>query len=172
MASTTDFEELFINLKILATLQSYNKINTKEKYFRIVGPASSTGLPVWIQRWWNGENREDALIKIQSLYTQARTILNHDQIPASEKKRLKDHVLQSLHGLNALKKTYEGCPTTIAKLSVLTDFGVAILQDEPMLTHISKDVSNMVLQAVLKHTDQIPSEKPVPLPDSKTEPEL
>lgn len=151
---TDQADALMVNLKILASLQVYNRLNTKEKYFRVVGPSSGT-LPVWLQRWWAGENREDALVKIQELFEHAHKLLKHDKIAAFEKKRLKDHLMQALHGVTALRKTYEDDATTIAKLDVLTDFGIAILQNEDLHTHLTKDFSNLVLQDVLKASSDV-----------------
>ena len=78
-----ELDALYVNLKILGNCQAYNRINTKGSFFELVGPVAQV-LPVALQRWYAGENRHDALRKIQELYVTARDILRNDTIQAEE----------------------------------------------------------------------------------------
>jgi hypothetical protein len=129
-------DSVYVNLKILGTVKSYNKLSTKQEFFEIVGPQASF-VPLCLQRWYTGENRQDAIVKIQELYLSASSLLHNEDIEVSEKKRLRQHVVQSLNGLIALQKTYECDPTTVAKLDVICDTARCILKGETVYTKLT-----------------------------------
>jgi len=135
---TESLDSLYVNLKILSGVKSYNRISTKQEYFEIVGPTQSTLVPICLQRWYSGENRQDAIIKIQELYMSAADVLNSSSIKVAEKKRLREHLMASLNGLIALQKTYEGDPTTIAKLEVICDTAKCILKGETVYNKLTR----------------------------------
>jgi|TARA_B110000914_G_scaffold132254_1_gene115569 hypothetical protein len=136
MAESLD--SLYVNLKILSGVKSYNRISTKQEYFEIVGPTQSSLVPLCLQRWYAGENRQDAIVKIQELYMSAADVLNSSSIKLAEKTRLREHLMASLNGLIALQKTYEGDPTTIAKLEVICDTAKCILKGETVYNKLTR----------------------------------
>ena len=128
-----DLQSAYINLKLLSSVEPYNKIQTKHKFFQIIGPTGM--IPVWLQRWWNGENREALLVDLRQLFVFVNDQICDAGVDASIKFRLKEHLLQSLKGLASLRKTYEDDKTTCAKLDLLEDSVNAILQGkEPQLS--------------------------------------
>jgi hypothetical protein len=124
-----EIDAIYVNLKILSRVRSYNRLSTKQQYFHIVGPADGL-VPLSIRRWWFCEGRDDCIQKIQELYLAARDLFISDKITGEEKTRLHAHVLESLNGLVALQKTYEADPTTVSKLDVLAESAKSILQGE------------------------------------------
>ena len=133
-----EIDSIYVNLKILSKVRSYNRLSTKLQYFQIVGPNEGL-VPLSVRRWWYCEGREDCVQKIQELYLAARDLFVSEKITAEEKSRLHVHVLESLNGIVALQKTYEADPTTVSKLDVLAESAKSILKGEALparLTHI------------------------------------
>jgi len=131
-----EVDAIYVNLKILSKVRSYNRLSTKQQYFQIVGPADGM-VPLSIRRWWYCESRDDCVQKIQELYIAARDLFISDAITSEEKKRLHAHVLGSLNGLVALQKTYEADPTTVSKLDVLAESAKSILKGEDVNTRLT-----------------------------------
>ena len=121
-----DIQSAYINLKLLSAVEPYNKIQTKQKFFHIVGPTGT--VPVSIQRWWAGENREGLLQDLKQLIEYVGSEIASPESQYEQTYRLKEHLLQSLKGLASLRKTYEEDKTTVAKLELLEDQANAILQ--------------------------------------------
>tara|TARA_B110000967_G_scaffold189549_1_gene213339 strand:+ start:265 stop:804 length:540 start_codon:yes stop_codon:yes gene_type:complete len=133
-------DAIYVNLKILGVVKSYNRISTKKEYFEIVGPQASI-VPLSLSRWYAGESRDDAIQKIQELYLSAADLLHSEEIVSAEKERLKDHIVTSLNGVIALQKTYEGDPTMIAKLEVVCDTAKCILRGQTVNTNLTRVVA-------------------------------
>ena len=55
-------EAVWVNLKILAKLQPFEKLGTRRAHFEI---NPSTTIPEFIYRWWNGANRESDFNRIK-----------------------------------------------------------------------------------------------------------
>jgi hypothetical protein len=126
---TARADALFVNLKLLAACRPYEKLNTKAQFFELVSP-EYTLFPHFLQRWWRGETRADALQKIHSMYFAASELMVLDTVSASEKARLRQHLIQSVRGIESLKKTYETDKTTIAKLDCIMDVAVGVIDGE------------------------------------------
>jgi|MEHZ01.4.fsa_nt_MEHZ011039589.1_2 hypothetical protein len=127
--STPSADALFVNLKLLAACRPYEKLNTKAQFFELVSPEYSM-IPQFLSRWWRGETRADALQKIHSMYFAASELMTLDTVSPSEKARLKQHIIQSVLGIESLKKTYETDKTTIAKLDCIMDVAVCVIDGE------------------------------------------
>ena len=143
-----DLQSCFINLKLLQSVESYDKILTKQKYFQIVGPTGT--IPVWLQRWWSGENREGLLHDLKQLFDYTSGVLRKREGDTEEKQKLKQHLLHSVKGLEALRKTYEADKTTVAKLELLEDYVHRIIQGRatPLEIHVPMpDISAAALRA-------------------------
>ena len=51
-------ESLFVNLKVLAKLEPFQKINTRGRLFKVTASSDTTSyLPEFIKRWWDGSTR-------------------------------------------------------------------------------------------------------------------
>ena len=122
-------DALFVNLKLLAACRPYEKLNTKAQFFELVAP-EYTLFPQFLTRWWRGETRADALQKIHTLYFNASDILALSSVSDAEKTRLRQHLIQSVRGIESLKKTYETDKTTIAKLDCIMDVALGVLEGE------------------------------------------
>jgi len=131
-------DSLFVNLKLLAACRPYEKLNTKAQFFELVSP-EYTLLPQFLSRWWRGETRSDALQKIHTLYFNASEIMALPAVSDIEKSRVRQHLIQSIRGLESLKKTYETDKTTIAKLDCIMDVALGAIEGErPQTLHLTQ----------------------------------
>ena len=110
-----DSDVVWVNLKVLAKLEPFQKLNTRRTHFQL--QASSTAyVPEFILRWWIGSNRESDFNRLKELYIAAAKILKTD-----ERERMMSHLKDSVKGLESLQKTYENDATTKAKIDWLID---------------------------------------------------
>ena len=105
-------EATWVNLKILSRLQPFEKLGTRRIHFEI-NPSHT--LQEAIFRWWNGANRESDFNRIKDLYRDA------DKLLESQPDRAKEHIEESIKGLQSLQKTYEKDVTMKARIDCLID---------------------------------------------------
>lgn len=113
-------EVTFVNLKVLAKLEPYQKLNTRRTHFQISTPAitnSYVAIPEFVLRWWAGSNRENDYIRLKELYFAAIDILK----TLEDKDQIRNAIIESKKGLESLQKTYENDVTTKAKIDWLLD---------------------------------------------------
>lgn len=107
-----DIEEIVVNLKLLETLEHNQKLITRDKYLNIE-PRSL--VPEFIRRWNRQENRNETIIKINTIINQA--IVNI----GNEKYNMKEYLYKSKKGIINLKQTYSTCSQTCARLDIILD---------------------------------------------------
>jgi len=115
-------EHLYVNLKIIARLEAFQRINTRASLFKISPleqPNNYLSLlsPQWLQRWWTGSSRESDFSRIRDLYVLAFERLDEGH----DTDNLKKHLDESTKGLMNLKKTYENDMTLICRLETLLE---------------------------------------------------
>lgn len=111
-------DNVWINLKVLSQLPAFSKLNTFHDLFYIEKPSFYNPIGLW--RMFRGDNRQLAIKRIDGLIEKAELVIKSFQNTAIEN-NLKDHLKESIKGINNLKKTYEEDPTTIAALERLLD---------------------------------------------------
>ena len=104
-------ENVIVNLKVLSSLQPYQKLNTKSKHFTIT---VTRYIPEFLLRWYFSSSRDSDYNRIADLYDSAFTILSDNQ-------NICNDLENSLNGLKNLKKTYEPDVTFAARMDYLTD---------------------------------------------------
>jgi len=132
-----DSDITWVNLKILAKLEPFQKLNTRRTHFQLQS-AGSGYVPEFISRWWIGANRESDYARLKELYIAAGTILKED----SKRERMIAHLKSSVKGLQALQKTYENDATTKAKIDWLLDSVNKTISDHTLVD--SSDVNVFV----------------------------
>ena len=105
-------EATWVNLKILAKLQPFEKLGTRRTHFEI-NPSHT--LQEAFFRWWIGANRESDFNRIKDLYRDAEKLLE------TQPARAKEHITESIKGLHSLQKTYEKDITMKARIDCLID---------------------------------------------------
>lgn len=109
-------ETILINLRVLQSLQSHDRLDTTETLFRI--HTTAAWVPVWLKRWWAAQTRITDISRVQTLYTEAAEYIRdgHD-----DAQRVKSYVSESRRGLTNMKITYRQDPTVSALLDVILD---------------------------------------------------
>lgn len=113
--SVSESDVTWVNLKILAKLEPFQKLNTKATHFSL--HKTTAYLPEFVARWWAGASRDSDYIRLKELYAAAEKMLTD----SNERERMLEHMRSSTNGLRALQKTYEGDATTLAKIDWLLD---------------------------------------------------
>lgn len=103
-------DDTLVNLRILARLQPFQRLNTRRTLFEITPKRKF--FPEWLQRWWDGSSRESDFGRIRDVYAAAFDNLNEST---------RAHLRESLKGLQSLKKTYETDQTMLARLDNLIE---------------------------------------------------
>lgn len=106
----------WVNLKVLAKLEPFQKLNTRRTHFQLQASAIPY-VPEFLTRWWVGSNRESDYVRLKELYAAADKLIKEDQ----HRQRMVEHLEDSCKGLVALQKTYENDATTKAKIDWLLD---------------------------------------------------
>ena len=111
-------EDILINLRVISVLEPYQRLHTRQRHFRVY---ENHFLPEWVFRWINGASRRSDFGRIRDVYTAALANLEHPG--------MREQVLNSMKGLESLKKTYETDQTYLARVETLLDtikqYGVA-----------------------------------------------
>jgi len=105
-------EATWVNLKIMSKLQPFEKLGTRKLHFEI-NPSFSVAEA--ILRWWNRASRESDFNRVKDLYKDAFILME------TEPDRAKEHIKDSIKGLQSLQKTYEHDITMKARLDCLID---------------------------------------------------
>lgn len=117
-------ETLFVNLKVLAQLQPYQRINTRQLLF-VVHPIEAnpsytsilTHVPEWFKRWYEGSTRDSDFSRIRDMINKALKELQNTKI----REKLIVHLNNSIVGLENLKKTYESDLTYQCRIITLIE---------------------------------------------------
>lgn len=126
-----DSDVTWVNLKVLAKLEPFQKLNTRRTHFQLqtVSANSYVQIPEFVVRWWIGSNRESDFQRLKELYLSAAKILKEEPL----RERMIRHLTDSLKGLNALQKTYETDATMKAKIDWLLDTVNKTIEDNTVV---------------------------------------
>lgn len=130
-----DSDIVWVNLKVLAKLEPFQKLNTRRTHFQLqtYNTSSWVTIPEFMVRWWIGSNRESDYNRLKDLYISAAKLLQ-----TNEKDRMLEHLKESLKGLQSLQKTYENDATTKAKIDWLIDSVTQTINDNTIV--ITEDI--------------------------------
>jgi len=111
-----EFDNMLINLKVLQSLQCHVRLDTTETLFKI--HVASPWVPTFLRRWWSHQTRLTDITRIQTLYQDARHLVNNNHPQAG---RINAYLVDSRKGLLNMKTTYCNDPTVVALLDVILD---------------------------------------------------
>ena len=103
-------EDILINLRVIACLEPYQRLHTRQVHFRIY---EHKILPEWLARWLDGATRRSDFGRIRDTFITAMENIDHPGMI--------DQVKKARHGLESLKKTYENDQTMQARIDTLMD---------------------------------------------------
>ena len=117
-------EALYVNLKVLAQLQPYQRLNTRQTLFQVTQIDSSnkftaylTHVPEFIKRWMEGSSRDSDFNRIRDLVYKAFNNMKQEK----ERSKIIEHLQKASNGLSNLKKTYEKDLTYTCRITTLID---------------------------------------------------
>jgi hypothetical protein len=121
-----DSEEIFINLKVLESLDKNQKLISRGKFLNIE-PVSI--IPEFIRRWHRQDNRDETIKKINLIVNSAIDIIKEqeskdnsessDSMDPNTDHNVRNYLERSLNGIKNLKETYATCSQTCARLDVI-----------------------------------------------------
>ena len=117
-------DRLLINLKIIASLEPYQKLNTKSGHQLVIEEAwSSTSF----YRWMREDTRHNTVKRIGEILEEANNVLNigtstnHEYVPDEYRSRVMGQLKETRVGMINLRTTYESDPTIAAHFDVLLE---------------------------------------------------
>ena len=117
-------EALYVNLKVLAQLQPYQRLNTRQTLFQVTPVDTNnrlteylTHMPEWLRRWMEGSTRDSDFNRIRDLIYKAFKTMEREK----QRQKIITHLRDSMTGLINLKKTYETDLTYKARITTLID---------------------------------------------------
>tara|TARA_Y100001970_G_C14245271_1_gene867699 strand:- start:4072 stop:4494 length:423 start_codon:yes stop_codon:yes gene_type:complete len=132
-----NIQELIVNLKVLESLETNQKLITKETILNI---ESLSIIPESARRWLRQDNREESIKKITNIVDSAINIIEskkygdnnnlsstmyydckEDNEVDINNVNIIDYLVKSKKGLHNLKNTYSACKKTVAKIDWIID---------------------------------------------------
>lgn len=112
------YETTLINLRILRSLEPGFRLDTSKRLFRVHQKRNQL-LPTWFARWWNSQDRQSDISRIQLLYHQSQQCIQSSE--GKVKERMVEYVRESIEGLKNLQTTYRTDLTMFALIDVILD---------------------------------------------------
>ena len=117
-------EALYVNLKVLAQLQPYQRLNTRQTLFQVTPVETNnrlteylTHMPEWLKRWMEGSSRDSDFNRIRDLVYKAFHTMKQEK----DRAKVMEHLQKASVGLTNLKKTYENDLTYTCRITTLID---------------------------------------------------
>jgi len=104
-------DETVVNLKLLGRVGKHQKIVTRDAFLNV---ESKSIIPECVRRWRRGDDRNNAITKINTIVQTA--IEQIDTAPW-----LKHELREAMVGIDNLKETYGTCSQTCARLDTILD---------------------------------------------------
>jgi len=124
-----EFDEVVINLKVIASINVNSKLYTKGSLLNI---EQESYIPLSFRRWLRHDNRDEAIKKIDRVITKALSYQNNQSIFK--------YLKEAKTGILNLKDTYSSCIQTAARLDTILD---------KISLHLQKDQPNMHVESII-----------------------
>jgi hypothetical protein len=108
-SSDVEYDEVAVNLKVIASIQVNTKLYTKGSYLNIEQPMF---IPESVRRWYRQDSRDEAIKRIDR--TISKAIAYND--PEMQK-----YIEATKVGIMNMKETYSNCVQTMARLDTILD---------------------------------------------------
>jgi hypothetical protein len=108
-SSDVEYDEVAVNLKVIASIQVNTKLYTKGSYLNIEQPMF---IPESVRRWYRQDSRDEAIKRIDR--TISKAIAYND--PEMQK-----YLEATKVGIMNMKETYSNCVQTMARLDTILD---------------------------------------------------
>ena len=109
MQNDLEYDEVVVNLKVIASISVNSKLYTKGALLNLEQPSV---VPISLRRWYRQDSRDDAIKKIDRVITKAFTYKS----PTMSK-----YLTDAKTGFLNMKDTYSLCVQTSARLDTILD---------------------------------------------------
>lgn len=135
MPVDVEYDEVVVNLKVIASICVNTKLYTKGAYLNIEQPMF---IPESVRRWYRQDSRDEAIKRIDRTIARSIAYLEKDK----EKERaIVQYLIDAKKGIINMKDTYSTCVQTMARLDTILDK----IETSMALVHvddIQEEVSN------------------------------
>jgi hypothetical protein len=136
MPVDVEYDEVVVNLKVIASICVNTKLYTKGAYLNIEQPMF---IPESVRRWYRQDSRDEAIKRIDRTIARSIAYLEKDK----EKERaIVQYLIDAKKGIINMKDTYSTCVQTMARLDTILDK----IETSMALVHvedIQEEVSNI-----------------------------
>ncbi len=156
MPVDVEYDEVVVNLKVIASICVNTKLYTKGAYLNIEQPMI---IPESVRRWYRQDSRDEAIKRIDRTIARSIAYLEKDK----EKERaIVQYLIDAKKGIINMKDTYSTCVQTMARLDTILDkieTSMALVKVEDIQEEVSNitKVENIPLSVVRveKSTDSV-----------------
>ena len=106
-----EYDEVVVNLKVIASITVNTKLYTKGAYLNI---EQHSIVPESVRRWYRQDSRDESIKRIDRTITKAIAYL-------SREKAMQQYLKDAKIGILNMKETYSICVQTVARLDTILD---------------------------------------------------
>ena len=125
-ASDVEYDEVAVNLKVIASIQVNTKLYTKGAYLNIEQPMF---IPESFRRWYRQDSRDEAIKRIDR--TISKAIAYNDVA-------MREYLEAAKVGITNMKETYSTCVQTMARLDTILDKIDSSGQDQTLFSDVAQ----------------------------------
>ena len=106
-----EYDEVVVNLKVIASITVNAKLYTKGSYLNI---EQQSIVPESVRRWYRQDSRDESIKRIDRTITKAIAYLPRE-------KAMQQYLKDAKIGILNMKETYSICVQTVARLDTILD---------------------------------------------------
>ena len=167
MPADVEYDEVVVNLKVIASICVNTKLYTKGAYLNIEQPMF---IPESVRRWYRQDSRDEAIKRIDRTIARSIAYLEKDK----EKERaIVQYLVEAKKGSINMKDTYSTCVQTMARLDTILDkieTSMALVKVEDIQEEVSNKksenclISNIIVEKPIESVNVMPSDNVQILP--------
>jgi len=111
MPNDLEYDEVVVNLKVIASIAVNTKLYTKGAYLNI---EQHSIVPESVRRWYRQDSRDESIKRIDRTITKAIAYLAKERV-------MHQYLKEAKVGILNMKETYSTCIQTMARLDTILD---------------------------------------------------
>ena len=111
MSTDAEYNEVVVNLKVIASITVNTKLYTKGAYLNI---EQHSIVPESVRRWYRQDSRDESIKRIDRTITKAIAYLPKERV-------MQQYLKEAKIGILNMKETYSICVQTMARLDTILD---------------------------------------------------
>lgn len=158
MPVDVEYDEVVVNLKVIASICANVKLYTKGSYLNIEQPMF---IPESVRRWYRQDSRDEAIKRIDRTIARSIAYLEKDK----EKERaIVQYLEDAKKGIINMKDTYSTCVQTMARLDTILDkieTSMALVKIEDIQEEVPNVKVENIPVRIEKPTESVKFERPI-----------